>query len=537
MADHRMIGDILSERRRSLGLSLDRVVADTKLQRRMVEAFEDSDFDAMPPKGYAQASLASYARYLGLNPNEILRVYDDQLYAFERETGLGTHSSTRRRSARRDPEPDELKPSASRSRGRTVQQGQPSRRESARNRDEGYGRGGGYGYGYDDEPGVRSASARRDPYGRNERVRDPYRVRDDAGAYGRTASSGRGRYVAPGRDDPYATGSWRDPYTRGASASQQPRERGLYDSGHRQEEYRGPTRTRGFYEESRPAPRRQEGTPYDARGGREHAAGAPRDWGDPYVPRGSRSADRSRTAPRGTEARREMQTVTFDDGYEGGSGGRFGAEDRYRPRRNPDAARRESIGEVLAGFWHSIRSDRRTFVVIVSAVAITVVVVLVVGISSCVRSNATSDGTDGNIAVTLMSSDDAQDDSQSDEASQTAVDDTALDTSIDLSALAAGSTLEIAVSAEATELPWVEVYSDGTAVYGNTPAAGEVLTFTVSSSMTVSLTSIDGVTISVNGTQVTPTVDNGTYTLSMSVAQAEAESEDGETTTGDEATE
>ena len=43
MADRRMIGDILSERRRNLGLSLDRVVNDTKLQRRMVEAFEVAD--------------------------------------------------------------------------------------------------------------------------------------------------------------------------------------------------------------------------------------------------------------------------------------------------------------------------------------------------------------------------------------------------------------------------------------------------------------------------------------------------------------
>ena len=85
MSDQRMIGDILFERRKRLGLSLERVCADTKLQRRTLEAFERSDFDAMPPKGYAQATLASYARYLGLEPTDVLRVYEGQLYHHQRE--------------------------------------------------------------------------------------------------------------------------------------------------------------------------------------------------------------------------------------------------------------------------------------------------------------------------------------------------------------------------------------------------------------------------------------------------------------------
>ena len=70
MADQRMIGEILSERRSQLGLSVKRVADDTKLQPRMIEAFERSDFDAMPPKGYAQATLASCLLYTSPSPRD-----------------------------------------------------------------------------------------------------------------------------------------------------------------------------------------------------------------------------------------------------------------------------------------------------------------------------------------------------------------------------------------------------------------------------------------------------------------------------------
>ena len=65
----------------------------TKLQPRMIDAFERSDFDEMPPKGYAQATLASYARYLGLDPNEILPIYEEQLYRYQRESDFSAHAS------------------------------------------------------------------------------------------------------------------------------------------------------------------------------------------------------------------------------------------------------------------------------------------------------------------------------------------------------------------------------------------------------------------------------------------------------------
>ena len=190
MADQRMVGDILSERRRSLGLSIDRVVADTKLQRRMVDAFEDSDFDAMPPKGYAQASLASYARYLGLNPNEILRIYDDQLYEHQRMIDAADRGGVRR-----DGEAGR--------RGRSQRQ--------VRERD------------YDAESSARSGSVRRS---------DSYR----SGSRDTSRGGSYDAYEAP----------------RGR-VSERPYDRGLYDSGYRRGDGSGRQasgRSDAFYDDS-----------------------------------------------------------------------------------------------------------------------------------------------------------------------------------------------------------------------------------------------------------------------------------------------
>lgn len=90
--DDMRFGDILSERRRQLGLSIDQAVSATKLRPHVLEAFERSDFDAMPPKGYAQGMISSYARFLRLDPRDVIEPYFDQLYAHERERGLQSRS-------------------------------------------------------------------------------------------------------------------------------------------------------------------------------------------------------------------------------------------------------------------------------------------------------------------------------------------------------------------------------------------------------------------------------------------------------------
>ena len=77
-------GDELREKRRSLGLSIQQVSNIVKIRPQIVEYFELGDFASMPPRGYAQGMISSYARFLGLNPRDIVNQYLDELYVFER---------------------------------------------------------------------------------------------------------------------------------------------------------------------------------------------------------------------------------------------------------------------------------------------------------------------------------------------------------------------------------------------------------------------------------------------------------------------
>ena len=76
-------GEILRIEREKLGLSLDQVTASTRVRRKFLQAFEDGDFLEMPPHGYALNMIVSYARFLGLDPNEILEVFNKDYATFE----------------------------------------------------------------------------------------------------------------------------------------------------------------------------------------------------------------------------------------------------------------------------------------------------------------------------------------------------------------------------------------------------------------------------------------------------------------------
>ena len=88
-------GDMLLERRRQMGLSIQQVANTIKIRPQIIEFFEMGDFASMPPRGYAQGLIASYARFLGLNPRQVVDAYYNDLSAYERHAGTsaGTLSS------------------------------------------------------------------------------------------------------------------------------------------------------------------------------------------------------------------------------------------------------------------------------------------------------------------------------------------------------------------------------------------------------------------------------------------------------------
>ena len=76
-------GDMLLNRRREMGISIQQVANTIKMRPQIIEYFETCNFEAMPPRGYAQGMISSYARFLGLNPREVVEAYFDGLYRYE----------------------------------------------------------------------------------------------------------------------------------------------------------------------------------------------------------------------------------------------------------------------------------------------------------------------------------------------------------------------------------------------------------------------------------------------------------------------
>ena len=75
--------EMLVERRRKLGLSIKQASSVLRLKEQVLVAFEEGDFASMPKSGYAQGMLASYARYLSLNPRVITRQFSSDLSDWE----------------------------------------------------------------------------------------------------------------------------------------------------------------------------------------------------------------------------------------------------------------------------------------------------------------------------------------------------------------------------------------------------------------------------------------------------------------------
>lgn len=82
-------GEMLLTRRRELGMSIQQVSNAIKIRPQIIEYFETGNFASMPPRGYAQGMISSYARYLGLNPRVVVDAYFDELHTYERVNNTG----------------------------------------------------------------------------------------------------------------------------------------------------------------------------------------------------------------------------------------------------------------------------------------------------------------------------------------------------------------------------------------------------------------------------------------------------------------
>lgn len=72
------IGTTLSEARKQKKVSLKKIAQETKISARYLQALEMEVYDIFPAEVYLKGFLRTYARYLGLDGDEMVRVYNRQ---------------------------------------------------------------------------------------------------------------------------------------------------------------------------------------------------------------------------------------------------------------------------------------------------------------------------------------------------------------------------------------------------------------------------------------------------------------------------
>ena len=69
------LGEMLQRARQARGLTLEEVERDTRISRRYLQALENENFGLLPAPVYARGFLRTYARYLGLEPANLLPLF------------------------------------------------------------------------------------------------------------------------------------------------------------------------------------------------------------------------------------------------------------------------------------------------------------------------------------------------------------------------------------------------------------------------------------------------------------------------------
>lgn len=71
----RTVGEILSEKRRELGLTLEEIEKETKIRRKYLEAIEKNNFSSIAESVVVKGFIRNYAQVLGLSAENVLAVF------------------------------------------------------------------------------------------------------------------------------------------------------------------------------------------------------------------------------------------------------------------------------------------------------------------------------------------------------------------------------------------------------------------------------------------------------------------------------
>lgn len=72
------LGKDLKAERELRNLSLEEAANFTKIREPLLRAIEDDRYELLPPSFYVKGFLVAYARYLGLDPNEVILRYQKE---------------------------------------------------------------------------------------------------------------------------------------------------------------------------------------------------------------------------------------------------------------------------------------------------------------------------------------------------------------------------------------------------------------------------------------------------------------------------
>jgi cytoskeletal protein RodZ len=73
------LGHLLKKARLEKGITLEQLEETTKIRKRYLEAIEEGDYKVLPGNFYVRAFIKSYAETVGLDPNEVLRIYSSHV--------------------------------------------------------------------------------------------------------------------------------------------------------------------------------------------------------------------------------------------------------------------------------------------------------------------------------------------------------------------------------------------------------------------------------------------------------------------------
>lgn len=70
------LGNLLKDKRTSVGVSLEQVARDTNIPPYYLKALEEEQFEKIPGKGYVKGFLRTYSNYLELDPDPLVDLYN-----------------------------------------------------------------------------------------------------------------------------------------------------------------------------------------------------------------------------------------------------------------------------------------------------------------------------------------------------------------------------------------------------------------------------------------------------------------------------